>query len=42
MSRTVMIWTALVALPQSSVAVQVRAMTCAPPQLLLTHVAVGH
>jgi hypothetical protein len=34
-SRTVIIWTALAALPQPSVAVQVRVMTLVPPQLLV-------
>ena len=35
MSRTVMVWTALALLPQPSVAVQVRAITWALPQVLL-------
>src|SRR2546426_1091350 len=35
-SRTVMVWRPLRLLPHWSVAVQVRAMTLAPPQLLLT------
>jgi len=35
-SRTVMVWTQLLLLPHWSVAVQVRAMNLAPPQLLLT------
>src|SRR6266851_2356707 len=36
MSRTVMVCTQLVLLPQASAAVQVRAMTLVPPQLLVT------
>src|SRR5258707_1055919 len=35
-SRTVIVCTALALLPQASVAVQVRAMTLVPPQLLVT------
>src|SRR5260370_28303369 len=35
-SRTVMVWTAFVELPQASVAVQVRAITFVPAQLLVT------
>src|SRR6266853_4438467 len=35
-SRTVMVCTHLAVLPQASVAVQVRAMTLVPPQLLVT------
>ncbi len=35
-SRTVMVWTQWALLPQASVAVQVRAMILAPPQVLLT------
>jgi hypothetical protein len=35
-SRTVMVWTQLALLPQASVAVQVREMTLALPQGLLT------
>src|SRR5215472_6178259 len=35
-SRTVMVCTALAALPQASVAVQVRAMILLPPQVLVT------
>src|ERR1041384_2439993 len=35
-SRTVMVCSAFVLLPQASVAVQIREMTLAPPQLLLT------
>src|SRR6516225_26505 len=34
-SRTVRVWTALAVLPQASIAVQVRVITLAPPQLLL-------
>src|SRR6266581_2701357 len=35
-SRTVMVWRQLLLLPQASVAVQVRAMTLVPPQLVVT------
>src|SRR6266581_8182988 len=35
-SRTVMVWMQLLLLPQASVAVQVRAMTLVPPQLVMT------
>src|SRR5260370_28018192 len=35
-SRTVMVWTPFVAFPQASIAVQVRAMTLVPAQLLVT------
>src|SRR6266581_3015628 len=35
-SRTVMVWMQLLLMPQASVAVQVRAMTLVPPQLLVT------
>src|SRR6266568_9252179 len=35
-SRTVIVWMQLLLLPQASVAVQVRAMTLVPPQLLVT------
>src|SRR5207247_380419 len=35
-SRTVMVWTQVVVLPQWSVAVQVRAITLVPAQLLVT------
>ena len=35
-SRTVIVWTALVLLPQASVAVQVRAITFVAPQLVVT------
>ena len=35
-SLTVMVWTQLATLPQSSVAVQVRAINLVPPQLVVT------
>src|SRR6266571_3972658 len=35
-SRTVIVWMQLFLLPQASVAVQVRAMTLVPPQLVVT------